>query len=224
MVLFFTTCDESYIVYCGLDKFENETLIKYSFPIDVWFHADKHSSAHYYLRLKEGETINDIPENVLEDIAQMTKESSKDGRKKDNIRIIYTLASNLKKTGDMETGEVGFHNRNTIKYIMVHTKKSDILKRLIKTREERDIDMKKELENYLNEEKRKIKMNEINKKKEEMKKLEERKKLKELKNYSTLMSSDKMKSNTFINDDIYGNNDDDDNDDDNLDSTFDDFM
>jgi hypothetical protein len=99
------TKNESYKVYCGLDKFENETLIKYSWPVDVWFvfiflkkrfHADKHSSAHYYLRLKDGETIDDIPEEVLSDICQMTKESSKDGRKLDDIRIIYTLASNLK--------------------------------------------------------------------------------------------------------------------------------
>ena len=36
----------------GGDKYENEDLIKWGWPEDVWFHVDKHSSAHIYLRLK----------------------------------------------------------------------------------------------------------------------------------------------------------------------------
>lgn len=32
------------------------------------------------------------------------------GNKKDNLTIIYTPADNLKKTGDMEVGQVSFHN------------------------------------------------------------------------------------------------------------------
>lgn len=35
----------------GQDKHENEELIKYSFPTDVWFHVDDLSSAHVYLRM-----------------------------------------------------------------------------------------------------------------------------------------------------------------------------
>lgn len=42
MVLYFTLSDESYVCYCGIDKFENEELIKYHWPEDVWFHADKY--------------------------------------------------------------------------------------------------------------------------------------------------------------------------------------
>lgn len=38
----------------GLDKYENEDLIKYSLPHDVWFHVDALSSAHVYLRPPEG--------------------------------------------------------------------------------------------------------------------------------------------------------------------------
>ena len=40
------------------------------------FHVDKLSSAHVYLRLKEGETLDDIPANVLEDAAQLVKANS----------------------------------------------------------------------------------------------------------------------------------------------------
>lgn len=34
----------------GKDKFENEDMIAYGWPEDVWFHVDKFSSAHVYLR------------------------------------------------------------------------------------------------------------------------------------------------------------------------------
>ena len=54
-------------IYMGRDKFENEELIKYGWPEDVWFavsrvpiaverrrfHVDDLSSAHVYLRLAE---------------------------------------------------------------------------------------------------------------------------------------------------------------------------
>ncbi|KAH0832397.1 hypothetical protein J3R83DRAFT_13431 [Lanmaoa asiatica] len=38
-------------IYMGKDKVENEDLIKYAWPQDVWFHVDKLSSAHVYLRM-----------------------------------------------------------------------------------------------------------------------------------------------------------------------------
>ena len=41
------------IIYVGKNKYENEDLIKYSWPEDIWFHVDNLSSAHVYLRLDE---------------------------------------------------------------------------------------------------------------------------------------------------------------------------
>lgn len=52
MVYYFNV--EDYLVYMGKDKHENEDLIKYAWNEDVWFHADSYSSAHVYIRLKEG--------------------------------------------------------------------------------------------------------------------------------------------------------------------------
>jgi hypothetical protein len=46
---------------------------------DVWFHADKLSSAHIYLRMNEGETWDAIPEDLLIDCAQLTKANSIEG-------------------------------------------------------------------------------------------------------------------------------------------------
>ena len=51
MVFFFTCVDERYTVYMGKDKYENEELLKYGWPEDVWFHVDSFSSAHVYLRM-----------------------------------------------------------------------------------------------------------------------------------------------------------------------------
>ena len=49
----------------GKDKFENEDLIKYSFPKDIWFHVDDLSSAHVYLRLEGLEDIDAVPKELL---------------------------------------------------------------------------------------------------------------------------------------------------------------
>ena len=46
-----------HLVYMGKDKYENEELLKYGFPVkflfkeDLWFHVKDYSSAHVYLRL-----------------------------------------------------------------------------------------------------------------------------------------------------------------------------
>lgn len=42
------------ILFLLQDKYENEDLIKYGLPEDVWFHVDDLSSAHVYLRMKPG--------------------------------------------------------------------------------------------------------------------------------------------------------------------------
>ncbi len=44
------------------------------------FHVDKLSSAHIYLRLRDGETWDNIPEELLTDLAQLTKANSIEGR------------------------------------------------------------------------------------------------------------------------------------------------
>ncbi|KAL7519258.1 hypothetical protein ACHAWX_004045 [Stephanocyclus meneghinianus] len=67
MVYYFTTRCGNYVIYMGKDKYENEDLIKYGHPEDCWFHVDDLSSAHVYLRLKPGMTLDDIPEDCLLD-------------------------------------------------------------------------------------------------------------------------------------------------------------
>jgi hypothetical protein len=88
------------------DKYENEDLIKYALPTDVWVHADGFSSPHGYIRTpfdpevaaaaaaaaaqkggaKKGAPpfvppVPEIPAEVLEDCCQLIKEGSIKGCK-----------------------------------------------------------------------------------------------------------------------------------------------
>ncbi|KAF8667006.1 hypothetical protein HU200_053177 [Digitaria exilis] len=81
MVFYFKARPEAgdYTIFMGLDKYENEDLIKYGFPEDIWFHVDKMSSAHVYVRLNKGQTMDDMSEGLLEDCAQLVKANSIQG-------------------------------------------------------------------------------------------------------------------------------------------------
>ncbi|PWN39477.1 DUF814-domain-containing protein [Ceraceosorus guamensis] len=142
MVLFFTstvTCPPTSL-YMGKDKFENEVLLKYGDELDVWFHVDKLSSAHVYLRLQEDMKWEEIPKTLLEDIGQLTKANSIEGNKKQTVTIIYTPWSNVKKTGDLATGAVQFHNDRIVRRHHIAAKDNAILNRLNKTKREELVD------------------------------------------------------------------------------------
>uniref|UniRef100_A0A914N8W9 Coiled-coil domain-containing protein 25 n=1 Tax=Meloidogyne incognita TaxID=6306 RepID=A0A914N8W9_MELIC len=135
MVYYFTSnvVDPPAVLYMGDDKEENELLIKYGWPEDVWFHVDKLSSAHVYLRLQTGQQISDISEDLIEDCCQLVKANSIEGCKLSETDVVYTMWSNLKKTGDMVTGQVGFHKNKDVKKVRVQ-KQREIINRLNKTK------------------------------------------------------------------------------------------
>uniref|UniRef100_M8C220 NFACT RNA-binding domain-containing protein n=1 Tax=Aegilops tauschii TaxID=37682 RepID=M8C220_AEGTA len=146
MVFYFKARPDAgdYTIYMGADKNENEELIKYGLPEDVWFHVDKVSSAHVYLRLKKGDSIDTISEGLLEDCAQLVKAHSIQGNKMNNVEVVYTPWSNLKKATSMDVGQVGFHNHRLVHVLTVEKRVNEILNRLNKTRVERRPDLKAE--------------------------------------------------------------------------------
>lgn len=77
------------------------------------------------------------------------------GNKKDNVTIIYTPWSNLRKDASMATGQVSFHDQKMVKKIHVATRQNHIVNRLNKTREERFPDLRAERESD-QKEKRKV--------------------------------------------------------------------
>ena len=150
--MFIFTCfsDPEMIIYMGRDKFENEELIKYAWPDrDIWFHVEDLSSAHVYLRLPHGVTdYSQIPDEIVQECAQLTKANSIQGCKKASCGINYTWANNLKKTIGMEVGAVSFHNSKMVNRISIN-KDKDIIKRIMKTKAEANPNFELELREHM---------------------------------------------------------------------------
>ncbi|XP_011026583.1 PREDICTED: coiled-coil domain-containing protein 25-like [Populus euphratica] len=200
MVFYFKARPEAgdYTIFMGLDKYENEELIKYGFPEDIWFHVDKMSSAHVYVRLHKGQTIDDISEGVLEDCVQLVKANSIQGNKVNNIDVVYTPWANLKKTASMDVGQVGFHNSKMVRTVRVEKRLNEVVNRLNKTKVERKPDLKAEREtvNAAERAERKLLLRD-KKRREEMERLEKERQT-EIRSYKGLMVAEKMTSNKQI--------------------------
>lgn len=84
----------------------------------------------------QGQAIDDIPSAVLEDAAQLVKANSIQGNKQNDLEVVYTMWSNLKKTPGMEVGQVGFHKEKEVKKIKVVKRINEIVNRLNKTKKE----------------------------------------------------------------------------------------
>ncbi|KAG6409616.1 hypothetical protein SASPL_127656 [Salvia splendens] len=216
MVFYFKARLEAgdFTIFMGLDKYENEELIKYGFPEDIWFHVDKMSSAHVYLRLHKGQTIDDLSEGVLEDCAQLVKANSIQGKisffsyqllagelvwnKVNNVDVVYTPWQNLKKTASMDVGQVGFYNSKMVRTVRVEKRINEIVNRLNRTKVERTPDLKAELEavNAAERAERKQQLRE-KKRREELDRLEKERQT-ELRSYKNLMVAEKMTSNKDI--------------------------
>ncbi|KAK1249675.1 hypothetical protein MKX08_009678 [Trichoderma sp. CBMAI-0020] len=171
MVYYFTSnvVEPAGFIYVGKDKYENEDLIKYGWEED--FHVDKLSSAHIYLRMQPGQAWDDLPQELVMDLAQLTKANSIEGNKKDNITVIYTPWANLKKDGSMDVGQVSFHDQRKasirptnhchylfissnheplqVKRILVPNRENPIVNRLNKTKVEKKPDLKAEKDDML---------------------------------------------------------------------------
>ncbi|XP_063985610.1 coiled-coil domain-containing protein 25 isoform X1 [Diachasmimorpha longicaudata] len=182
-------------LFMGVDKHENEDLIKWGWPEDVWFHVDKFSSAHVYLRLRPGQTIDDIPGSVLEDAAQLVKANSIEGNKVNDVDVIYTMWANLKKTQGMEVGQVGFHKEKDVRKIHVSKRLNTIVNRLNKTKRSAESNFRLEREDRdrrEREDKKKLLRLQKEQEKAEIKKREEEA---EIRNYSSLFQESKMTTN-----------------------------
>lgn len=180
----------------GKDKFENEFLIKYGLPEDVWFHVDDLSSAHVYLRMKPDMTLDDLTEDLLLDCASLVKANSIEGCKKSSVYVVYTRWKNLKKTNDMVDGQVGFHRPDNVRRVSVE-KNNTIVRQIDKTKIEK---VNPDLYQEQQDREREI----IQQKKAEVKRLtkekfhqkEEALKAKEARSYNSIMKEENMTKNT----------------------------
>ena len=99
-----------------------------------------------YINFLQGQTIDDIPSSVLEDAAQLVKHNSIEGNKVNDVDVVYTMWSNLKKTQGMEVGQIGFHKEKEVKKIHVAKRINTIVNRLNKTKRSEEINFRAERE------------------------------------------------------------------------------
>mmetsp|Transcript_901 Transcript_901/g.2011 ORF Transcript_901/g.2011 Transcript_901/m.2011 type:complete len:232 (+) Transcript_901:68-763(+) len=161
--------EQPYMIYMGKDKYENEDLIKYGHPEDVWFHVDDLSSAHVYLRMKPGMTLDSISEPLLVECAALVKANSIAGCKKSEVYVVYTRWKNLKKTASMVDGQVGFHRPDNVRRVKVE-KHNSLVRQIEKSKKERnDIDLYESQQRRLHEIQRRKKNEFLRQKKEKEK-------------------------------------------------------
>ncbi|OBT56648.1 hypothetical protein VE04_03055 [Pseudogymnoascus sp. 24MN13] len=98
--------------------------------------------------------------------------------KKDNVTIIYTPWSNLKKDGSMATGQVSFHDNKKVKKILVPTRINAIINRLNKTKVEKFPDFAAERDEIMKAKSKKNQAGVQARKKEEARIAKERRELK----------------------------------------------
>lgn len=184
------------MIYMGADKHENEELIKWGFPEDVWFHVDDLSSAHVYLRLQPGQNLDDIPTAVLDDCAQLVKANSIQGNKVNNLDIVYTMWSNLKKTASMDAGQVGFHSDSDVRKIRVAKRINEIVNRLNRTKKiQENVDLRGLREERDRKERQDKAAQEKERRRLEKEKEKEREEQAKLRSYASVMVTEKMTSN-----------------------------
>jgi hypothetical protein len=148
-----------------------------------------------YLRVARGESMDDIREDELEDCAQLVKANSIVGNKENNVGVVYTPWSNLKKLPRMEVGQVGFHDLKLVRRVKVATRKNEIVNRLNKTKTESFPDLAMERDEYDREirEEKKAAYRE-----QEFRRLEEERERaadREARSYDRIMDTDAMVSN-----------------------------
>mmetsp|Transcript_11959 Transcript_11959/g.28623 ORF Transcript_11959/g.28623 Transcript_11959/m.28623 type:complete len:215 (+) Transcript_11959:59-703(+) len=193
MVYYFTSLCGEYTIYMGKDKYENDELIKYGLPEDVWFHVDDLSSAHVYLRMKQGMTMDDLTEDLILQCSSLCKANSIAGCKKASVYIVYTRWKNLKKTPGMVEGQVTYHRPENVRRLKVE-KNNPIVKQLDKTRKELYPDLAAEQERRQKEIQRQKKNEYKRLASEKQKKKLEAQRDKELRSYDRLYDEAYMTS------------------------------
>lgn len=199
MVFYFTLLSNPNVIcYMGRDKYENEELIRWGWPEDIWVHVSDHSSAHVYIRFPKGSKMgmDDLTPPMIEEMCQLCKANSIEGSKLNNVKIVYTPWSNLKKTNDMDVGAIGFHDERLRRYYTVDKKDNALLKHHEKGKADvTDVNFREEREQRDAEVRRMERDAEKAAAEKKKQADEDLLKMKDQKHYTSLMADDKMKVN-----------------------------
>ncbi|RDA85561.1 hypothetical protein CP532_3308 [Ophiocordyceps camponoti-leonardi (nom. inval.)] len=136
--------------------------------------------------------LNSHVDSILEQ--RLTPRPPAKGNKKDNIAIVYTPWSNLKKTDAMEVGQVSYKDPREVKRVLVVHRENAIVNRLNKTKVEKKPDLQRERDDRLKELRRKDQEVQSQRRKEEAKQAQEWKEKKWQKDhaYDDMFTEDNM--------------------------------
>jgi hypothetical protein len=81
----------------------------------------------------------DVPDDIVQECAQLTKANSIEGCKLSHVPIVYTPWSNLRKAEGMADGQVGFHNEQESRITVVEHRINVVVNRLNKTKVEENV-------------------------------------------------------------------------------------
>lgn len=165
----------------------------------MWFHVDDLSSAHVYLRMKPGMTLDDLTDELLTDCASLVKANSIAGCKQNSVYVVYTRWKNLKKTNSMVDGQVGFHRPENVRRMNIG-KNNPIVRQIEKSRKEvQNPELDAEQQQRLREIQQQKKAEWKRLAKEEQKKKEAMIAEKEARSYDRIMKSDLMTKTSEMN-------------------------
>ncbi|CAM9603886.1 unnamed protein product [Ectocarpus sp. 6 AP-2014] len=196
MVFYFTSSD-GHMLYMGKDKYENEDLIRYGFPEDVWFHVDNLSSAHVYLRMNRGEKLKELDPALLVECCTLVKANSIEGCKRKEVNVVYTRWQNLEKKASYEAGQVGYKDESRVFKCRVE-KTNAIVNALNRTKREEHPNLAELQEERAKEHRREQKALRKKKELEEKNARKQKEEEKRLRSYDTLFEESKMASNADV--------------------------
>lgn len=120
------------------------------------------------------------------------KANSIEGNKINDIDVVYTMWSNLKKTPGMEIGQVGFHKDKDVRKIRVAKRINTIVNRLNKTKRSEQVNLRSEREQRdrnEREDKKRLLREQKEREKAEEKRRKEEAEMRLDKNYGTLLTN-----------------------------------
>jgi len=133
---------------------------------------------------------------VIDDCAQLVKANSIKGNKMNNVDVVYTMWSNLKKTKSMDAGQVGFKNERNVKKINVEKRINEIVNRLNKTKVvNQNVDLQAEREARDRKEREESKARDKERRRLEKEEAKKKEEMAKLKSYDWVMKPELMKSN-----------------------------
>ena len=100
---------EGFKIYAGRNNVQNDRLLRFAAPDDIWLHTQKYHSSHVII-VTEG---REVPEEVLAYAARLCVQYS-DGKEGGKVPVDYCKRKNVKKPNGAKAGFVTYTHYKTV--------------------------------------------------------------------------------------------------------------